>query len=123
MDITRTVLIDLENQAWAALKNGDADFYRNYLSENVFAISASGILERDDLIEQAAEKRSPVQGYRIENPRVSIMTKDTAFVTSRATFAVKQGGKDVNFSIYSTTVYARINGEWRAVLLQQTPVK
>lgn len=123
MDITRSVLIDLENQAWAALKNGDADFYQNYLSENAVAISSSGIMERDDLIKQAKEKRSPVQGYRLENPRVIIMTKDAAIVTSRATVVMKQDGKDINISTYSTTVYARINGEWRAVLLQQTPIR
>lgn len=123
MDITRSVLIDLENQSWAALKNSDADFYRNYLAENATLITPSGILDRDAMIKQVAEKRVPVQGYRLENPHVVMMTKDTAIVMSRATIAAKMEGKDVTSSVYATTVYARINGEWRAVLLQQTPIR
>jgi hypothetical protein len=125
VDDIETTLLRLETMAWEASKNHDVNFYLGYLAEDAIAISPFGKREKLDVLNDLVINRTEMKGvaaYRIEDPRVIVLGPESGLVTYAATVETEHEGTIGGMTILSTTVYARRDNEWKAVLLQQTPV-
>jgi hypothetical protein len=114
MDDVEATLRVLKDQALAATRDRDQDFYRGYLADDAVAVLPAGVFDKDAVIAALGAPRVPFQSSAIEDTRVMVLGPDTGIVTYRATF-----GDQV---VFVTTVYARRDGAWQGVHYQQTPL-
>ena len=112
-------LLSLEEAGWWALIRGNgADFYEEYLTSDARMVLPLGLLSREQSI--AGVKASlPWASFRIEEPRVIVLTEGSAVLVYRAT--AQRAGQEP-YSAWMSTVYVRTDGTWKMAFHQQTPV-
>jgi hypothetical protein len=109
------ILRSLKDQALAATRNRDQDFYRGYLADDAVAVLPAGIFDKAAVLAALAGPQVPFQASKIEDTRVTVLGLDSGIVTYRATLA--------SGAVFVTTVYARRNGTWQGILYQQTALE
>jgi hypothetical protein len=114
MDEVTSALLALKDQALAATKARDQDFYRGYLADDAIAILPAGVFDKAAIVAALGAPTVPFQSSEIKDTRVVVLGPDAGAVTYRATLATGD--------VMTTTIYARRNGVWHGVLYQQTPV-
>jgi hypothetical protein len=112
-DVTAELLA-LKDQALAATKTRDQDFYRGYLADDAIAILPAGVFGKAAIVAALGAPAVPFQSSEIKDTSVVVLGPDSGLVTYRATLATGD--------VMTTTVYARRDGVWQGVLYQQTPV-
>ena len=110
-----STLLSLKEDALAATQRSDGNFYRDYLADNAIAISPHGILSKDAIVQQMGSGRSSFKSSKIEDTRAIVLTEETGIVTYKATFGSQP-------PVFVTTVYAKVDGVWKGVIYQQTPL-
>ncbi|HEX2621140.1 MAG TPA: nuclear transport factor 2 family protein [Phototrophicaceae bacterium] len=118
---TTAQLLALKEQALEATRRQDADFYRHYLSDDAIAVVPFGIFDKEAIVRQMSRKNSLFRSAKIDDTRVFVQSEDSGYVTYRATFEGSRG--EPTSSVFVTTLYARINGEWKGIFYQQTPLQ
>jgi hypothetical protein len=121
MDDTLTVtLLELEHRGWASLCDGTGDaFYGRLMTEEAVMVLANGAtLGRADVVAALADA-PPWDRYEVEEARVVPVGPDAAGLVYRGT-GHRRAGPD--FVGLMTSVYSRVDGEWRLVLYTQTPL-
>lgn len=119
MDDIKSILLSLKEQALEATKQADATFYTHYLDDSAIAIVPFGIFNKNAIVQQMGSSNSQFKSSRIEDTRVIVLTPESGIVTYKATYT-KEGG--MSSVVFVTTVYAKINGVWKGVFYQQTPM-
>jgi hypothetical protein len=119
MEDVNSVLLSLKNQALEATKNADAKFYENYLDDNAVAIVPIGVFDKKAIVEQMSSKNSPFKSSKIEDTKAMVLTPESGIVTYKATY---QKEDKSNYEVFVTTIYAKINGSWKGIFYQQTPI-
>jgi len=112
---TEKVLLGLKEAALAATQRADAEFYRNYLADDCVALVPYGVFSKEAIVKQMGSGSSSFKSSKIEDTRAIVLSEDSGLVTYKATFESQP-------PVFVTTVYARIQGEWKGVLYQQTPI-
>lgn len=120
MENIGNILLSLKEQAVEATKNRNGQFYRNYLADHAVAVVPFGIFDKESIVKQMSGD-SPFQSLGIEDTRVIVLTQESGIVTYKAIYKSENGEKK-KFSVFVTTVYAKINDEWKGVFYQQTPI-
>jgi ketosteroid isomerase-like protein len=123
MENIKDTLLSLKEKALEATKNADAGFYQDYLADNAVAVVPIGVLNKEAIVEQMGSENSSFQSSKIEDVRVTELTPESGIVTYKATFDSRPEDIPAPAEVYVTTVYAKINGKWKGVFYQQTPVK
>lgn len=119
MEDIKSTLLSLKEQALEATKNADAKFYEGYLSDNAVAIVPIGVFNKKAIVEQMGDKNSPFKSSKIEDTKAMVLTPESGIVTYKATYQKKDNS---DYEVFVTTVYAKINGDWKGVFYQQTPI-
>ena len=119
MEDIKTTLLSLKERALAATKNGDKSFYEDYLSEDAFAIVPVGVFNKKEIVEQMGSKNSQFKSSKIEDTKAIILTSESGIVTYKATY---QKQDESEYTVFVTTVYAKISNAWKGVFYQQTPL-
>lgn len=114
MEQIEATLLGLKDQALAATRDRDQDFYRGYLADDAIAVLPAGVFDKAAVVAALGAARVPFQSSKVENTQVIVLNPDAGVVTYRAELASGQ--------VFVTTVYARRNGVWQGVLYQQTPL-
>jgi hypothetical protein len=109
-------LLDLKDQALEATRKRDTAFYREYLTDDAIAVVPAGIFTRDQIV--GAMGQGTFQSSAIDDERAVPLGTDAGMVTYVATFG--EGGEARR--AFVTTVYRRLDGAWRGVFYQQTPL-
>lgn len=117
------VLLSLKEQALEATKNADADFYNHYLDDDAIAIVPFGVFNKATIVQQMGSGNSQFKSTRIEDTKAIVLTSDSGIVTYKAIYEREKGNHDTEYAVFVTTVYARVNGEWKGVFYQQTPLQ
>ena len=112
-DVT-SELLALKDQALAATKARDQDFYDGYLADDAIAILPAGVFDKTAIVAALGAPTVPFQSSEIKETRVVVLGPDAGVVIYRATLAAGD--------VMTTTIYARRDGVWRGVLYQQTPM-
>ncbi|HYL78330.1 MAG TPA: nuclear transport factor 2 family protein [Bryobacteraceae bacterium] len=112
----QTQIEQLNEQYIAAFMNADVNWYRQHLSDDFVCIESDGtVLGKPEFLQQTA--RGPdVAEYKLAKVQVRFYG-DAALVQATGLFTRKDGSTGV--SRY-TDIYARLNGEWKAVSAQIT---
>ena len=121
MDDIKSILLNLKDQALEATKRADADFYNGYLDDNAIAIVPFGIFDKKAIVQQMGSANSKFKSSRIDDTKAIVLTPECGIVTYKATYK-KEDGKST-FEVFVTTVYAKIDGAWKGVFYQQTPIE
>jgi uncharacterized protein (TIGR02246 family) len=115
-------LLALEERAWEANRNGDADWYEERLTGDAIVVSRWGVAERDAILEGFAANRNPYLRTTTDDQRVLRPTPDTAVVTGRTVVEVLMEGQSevTEHTVRSSTLYVREGGAWKIAFHQQT---
>lgn len=116
------VLLSLKEQALEATKNGDGDFYQNYLDDSAVAIVPFGVFNKDAIVQQMSSGKSMFKSSGIDDTRVMVLTSESGIVTYKATYDTMKDDIKTSFSVFVTTVYVKKDGQWKGVFYQQTPL-
>jgi ketosteroid isomerase-like protein len=119
-DIERE-LLELKDQALEATKRKDGAFYSNYLADDAIAVVPFGIFDKQAVVQQMSGD-SPFRSLHVDDTRAVVLNRDAGLVTYKATFESTDSDKKT-FQVFVTTVYARIDGAWKGVHYQQTPLQ
>ncbi len=123
MENVESVLISLKEQVLEATKKGDADFYKNYLDDSAIAIVPFGVFNKDAIVQQMGSGKSLFKSTSIEDTRAIVLTPESGIVNYKANYESFVNNEKTTFSSFVTTVYAKINGQWKGVFYQQTPMQ
>lgn len=121
MENVESILLSLKDRALEATKNSDADFYQSYLDDNAMAIVPFGVFDKEAIVQQMGSVNSQFKSSRIDDTRAIVLTPESGIVTYKATY--EKQDSDIISEVFVTTVYAKINGDWKGVFYQQTPIE
>lgn len=114
-------LLALKDQALAATKAADGDFYRGYLQDDAVAITPYGVFDKEAIVVQMSSPQWSFASEAVDDTRAIVLSEDSGVVTYRATYPpAEPGGKPR--VVFVTTVYQRGPGGWKGLLYQQTPL-
>ena len=119
MEDVKSVLLLLKEQALEATKNADANFYENYLDDSAIAIVPIGIFDKKAIVQQMGSANSQFKSSQIDDTKAIVLTPESGIVTYKATYIKAD---QTSFEVFVTTVYSKINGVWKGVFYQQTPI-
>jgi len=119
MEDIKSILLSMKEQALEATKNADAKFYEDYLDDNAVAIVPIGVFDKKAIVEQMGSKNSQFKSSKIEDTKAIVLTPECGIVTYKATYQKKDKS---NYEVFVTTVYTKIDGIWKGVFYQQTPI-
>ena len=119
MEDVKSILLSLKDQALEATKNADATFYENYLHDSAVAIVPIGVFDKKAIVQQMGSANSPFKSVGINDTRAIVLTPESCIVTYKATYEKED---KTTFEVFVSTVYAKINGNWKGVFYQQTPI-
>ena len=119
-------------QDWAdAVKNGDADTVKRLMADDIVIVNPDGSTStKAPEVESIQAKTVTMDSWHIEEPKVTVLDANNAFVTGRG--VIKNGKQkdpktkktiDISGEYRFLDVYARRNGKWEAVASQTTPIK
>jgi hypothetical protein len=120
MENVEATLLSLKEQALEATKKHDGAFYNNYLADKAVAVVPFGIFQKEAIVQQMSENDSPLRSMQVEDTQVIVLTPESGIVTYRATFPTINGKPPS--TVFVTTVYAKMNGDWKGMFYQQTPL-
>jgi hypothetical protein len=123
MDNIKELLLSLKDKALEATKSADAEFYQNYLDDSAMAIVPFGVFDKAAIVQQMGSSNSPFKSSKIEDTKAIVLTPESGIVTYKATYNISKEGKNNSFTVFVTTVYAKIKGQWKGVFYQQTPLQ
>jgi ketosteroid isomerase-like protein len=109
-------LQELNERYVASFMNADVAWYQRHLAADFVCIESNGtLLDKAQFLQQTAAGPG-VQSYQLEEARIRIFG-DVALVHGKGTFTRLDG--TTGTSRY-TDVYARVDGDWKAVSAQIT---
>jgi hypothetical protein len=118
MEDIKSILLELKEEALNATKNADADFYNTYLDDNAIAVVPVGVFDKKAIVSQMGAANSMFKSSKIEDTRAIVLTDKSGIVTYKAFYNTEKGES----AVFVTTVYAKVNGAWKGVFYQQTPI-
>ena len=111
----------LERRLVEAIAKGDLDTYRRIVAEDYVVYDASGKeMSRADVIASYESGSRRYTNLEIFDVRSRVFG-DTAIVSARTKGLRREGDRDVPNRVRYIRVYARRNGEWKAVAQMATP--
>jgi hypothetical protein len=114
-------LLALEKQGWDALCNGTgSDFYGKLMTHDALMVMANGqVMTRQEVVE-ALRNAPPWEAFEFQDPRTVLVGSEGGAIVYRCT-AHRPGAAP--FEGAMSSVYVRMQGEWRLALYQQTPTR
>jgi hypothetical protein len=116
---TSDELIELENRGWQALSTDGAagTFYGEILDEEPIMLLPGGMVLTDRAEMVDAMSGQPWASFRLEDPRVRMLTDDSGIV---AYGVVAQRSDGPEYTALMSSVYVRRPAGWRLAFHQQT---
>jgi len=119
-DIKKT-LIDLARKAWDANIREDAAFYRDFLIDEAVGVNNFGLTDKASLVKQMQYHTGvPFTEVTMEDPRVVVLSPESALLIYRATVHATKDGKNIVFSDYVTTAFVKRDEKWKGAFQQHT---
>ena len=115
----KSILLSLKENALEATKNADLNFYENYLDDSAMAVVPGGVFDKKAIIKQMGSPNSQFRSTGVNDTKAIVLTSESGIITYKATYEKEDKS---TFEVFVTTVYAKINGSWKGVFYQQTPI-
>jgi len=115
-------LVAIEKQAWEDVKNHDLASYSRLLADYYVAIDEAGVSDKATVLRLL--KDLSISEYSMEGVKVTMLSPDAALLTYKATVnGTYQGSTLGGKSYYYGAVFARRDGRWLNMCLQETPAQ
>ncbi len=120
-DVLKAQLVELEQAAWQAWKDGDAGFFENYMLDDARLILGDGSnLSKADLLEQLKAGSCEVAGYELTGFSLHRFGAATAALTYTASQDAVCNGQAVPPRLVVSSLYVLRDGSWQGALYQET---
>ncbi|MFC0113807.1 nuclear transport factor 2 family protein [Kibdelosporangium aridum] len=119
MSIEQT-LLDLEEELWRANREGDGAFYDKVLRDDALGVSKFGVYDKSGAVKLISINDNPFTRSKMSDAKVLLINDTAALVTYKTDYTALIDGTKHDFTALATTVYSLEDGEWRAVLHQQS---
>lgn len=109
----------VERGVWDALVDGDATTDRGALAPHFLGVYPTGFASADDHAEQLADGPT-VQSYDLSDARTLVVADGHVMLAYLATY--RRHGSDVDEQMYVSSLWSQLDGAWKNVFSQDTPV-
>jgi hypothetical protein len=116
----RESLINLERQSWEAWKTRNAEFFKDFLSDDHVEVGFYGLANKDQVLATVATPACKVESYSIDQFNVTMLDANTALLTYHAAQETTCNGKTVPSPVWVSSLYKKRGDRWLNVFYQQT---
>ena len=121
--VTQT-LMEKEGQAWAAIRDRQADTFKGLVTENFVTVSSWGF---QDLNQKVADINNPnftLKEFAFSDMKVIFPAQNNAVVTYKATYKYVVGGQEGGGAVNCSSVWANRDNKWLGLIhTESVPVK
>ncbi|HEY0379836.1 MAG TPA: nuclear transport factor 2 family protein [Pyrinomonadaceae bacterium] len=114
-------IVALEKRAYEAWKQKDKKFFEEQMWEDGQYLDLNGVGGKAQYVKAIIDNDCTVNGYALDNPKVTMLSKDAALVTYRYTYDIVCGGKPEAGPLWASTVYVKRGGKWLIAFHQELP--
>ena len=114
-------IIDNSKATWEAYKSGNIAGIKEYTAEDYASYGATGPSDLKQDIAQITAKSLTIDAYTIDDPKVTMATKDVAILRYKNQLKGTAQGKPLK-PCYVTEVWVDHGGKWKIVSYQETPL-
>jgi hypothetical protein len=114
-------LITLEKQSWEAWKNRNGGFFQSFLSDDTVSVGNTGVGDKSQIVKATSGSDFEVKSYSLDNFKLTMLEKNTAILTYKATQDVTCNGKTELAMMWASSVFVKRSGKWLAAFHQETP--
>ncbi len=115
-------IIAREQQIIDAIRSRKQDVFQSLVDQNGWVMTPGGAQQVSSVMSQIFNPAMTFTEYRMEEPRVMMIDKNTAVLTYRSISAGTMNGKTESETSYDSTVWVKRKGKWMAIFHQSTPV-
>ncbi len=123
MEDLLTHLLKLEEKAWNANKNRDAEFFRNYMHDDGLVVTSFGVINKEQAIKEIENNPRELLHFEIKEPNVITLSDNSALLNYKVNTESSLEGEKGSFYAIITTVYVKKNKNWRAIFHQHSPLE
>jgi uncharacterized protein (TIGR02246 family) len=120
-DPAEAEIVALEKRAYEAWKQKDKKFFEEHMWEDGQYLDQDGGGGKAQYVKAIIDNDCTVNSYALDNPKVTMLSKDAALVTYRYTYDIVCGGKPEAGPLWASTVYVRRGGKWLIAFHQELP--
>ncbi|MEY2496993.1 MAG: hypothetical protein QOD12_549 [Verrucomicrobiota bacterium] len=113
-------LITLEKQSWEAWKNRNAEFFKEFLSDDHVEVGFYGTADKKDVLATVATPACVVQSYSLDPIKVTLLDASTALLTYYAAQDTSCHDKPLPSPVWFSSLYLKRRDRWLNVFYQQT---
>jgi hypothetical protein len=114
-------IIDNSRANWEAYKSRNVSALKEYTAEDYESYAVTGPSNRQQDIAGITDKSLTVEAYTIDDPKVTVATKDVAILRYKCDLKGTIQGKPLK-PCYVTEVWVNRGGKWQIVSYQETPL-
>jgi len=111
-----------ETKLWEAWKNKDPKPFKAALAANSVAIGENGVADKDTVVKEIAGLPCEVKSFALSDWKITLIDSDAAVITYKAVVEGTCAGTRIP-TVWSSSVWAKSGGRWRAFSHQETPAK
>ena len=116
-------LIALERKAWDAWKTGDDNAYANLTGEPAVKVSGGGIVAgKESFVAVEIPENCTDRGYALDSFTAHKITETVYALTYAAQLKQTCGGEPEDHSLYATSIWSKVDGDWKTVVLAEADV-
>jgi hypothetical protein len=119
-DPTGESFINTEKQSWEAWKNRNAQFFKEFLSDDHVEVGFFGLANKEQVLATVATSACTVRNYTVDQFKVTLLDANTALLTYHAAQETTCHDKAVPSPVWVSSLYVRRAGRWLNVFYQQT---
>jgi hypothetical protein len=117
---TRESLINVEKQSWEAWKNRNAQFFKDFLSDDHVEVGFYGLANKGQVLATVATPACTVRSYSVDQFNVTMLDPNTALLTYHAAQETTCNDKAVPSPVWVSSLYKKRGDRWFNVFYQQT---
>src|ERR1700751_2295300 len=106
-DPQKVVLITLEKSAYEAWKSKDSRFWGTFLSGKFVGWGSFGKVNKASAIKEYTRADCEIKSYALSDEQVSLLGKDAALITYKATVNGTCGGQQLPTNSLAAAIYVR----------------
>jgi hypothetical protein len=119
-DVLAQKIIEISRATWEGYKNRNVSTIKEYTAEDYASYGSTGPSNLKQDIADITDKSLSIEAYTIDDPKVTMATKDVAILRYKNELKGTAQGKPLK-PAYVTEVWVNRGGKWQIVSYQETP--
>jgi ketosteroid isomerase-like protein len=119
---TKAALVALEKSAYEAWKSRDEKFWGTFLADDFIGWGSRGRLDKSSATKEYTGADCKIESYILSDEQVSLLAKDAALLTYKATVDGTCGGQKIPANSRVAGVYVREGTKWKLAFHAQAAI-